>query len=565
MGDSCAYVQPGEHAIVSLKRHRLPARLDIEQPFLHITSSLPAQLHIEQPLLHASSRDEVFFGDTASLSILQRVRSLVAASLGPCQLVEEPLQGYLADFRSTAAIWGNAAETPLKPSQDEAEALLDWAMRATGRMLGVHRDTDIAREVLAWLSQEDSDEDLYNAMFWIMLAVGAQSCPEDKDEMAEAYFRRGHKILTTSNLDHANTTSVQAYMWATFYLLHACRRHAAIMVLTSAVRGAYAIGLHVFGYSSPPQEHNLFRERLWRTLRMLDLFISSSLGRQPSTYEIRSEESRDANAFINEMGDIHEIVMKEIHLKRGTSAQQFTYDMIVKHRSWTHRLHSCTDKDIVAPVQTLGANDGYHPNGPVLNLKQAYYWSIMLLTWPYLVHRVSEYNTQGEKSVGDLQSDGSPSSLSSFGCVAVSACIDSAVQTIDMLSGLLSVTERPKRLPYAINSIFVAALTLGTAVFANLDRDFPLEKSLRVAQNLLRTFQNHDPLAKRYLNTIGYLQAAGEAHVEVRCRLQMQTHRHMMTDILGDVDGGSQVTRAGSYIDSQTSEQWHRHVSVFSD
>jgi hypothetical protein len=49
-------------------------------------------------------------------------------------------------------------------------------------MLGVHRDTNIARGVKDWLSQGNTNHDPYNAMFWIILAMGDQLCPDDKDE-----------------------------------------------------------------------------------------------------------------------------------------------------------------------------------------------------------------------------------------------------------------------------------------------------------------------------------------------------------------------------------------------
>lgn len=100
--------------------------------------------------------------------------------------MEEPLTGYLAGFRSPAASWGNDREKPNKPSQNETGILLGWAMRVTGKILGVDRVTYIAQEVQDWLSQADTDDDPYNAIFWTILAVGAQSFPEDKDEAAES-------------------------------------------------------------------------------------------------------------------------------------------------------------------------------------------------------------------------------------------------------------------------------------------------------------------------------------------------------------------------------------------
>lgn len=499
LGDICTYQQPSETAMVPTK------------------TPLPAQLDIDQSVLHMMGGEKLLFGDTASLSILQCVRSLVASSLGPCQLVRESLHGYLADSLNPAASFGDVPVRPTKPTQSEGESLLSWALLATGRMLGVHRDTDIVQELQAWLLVEDVDGNPSDAMFWVILAVGAQSGPGNKDLAAEAYFQRGSRIINRSSIDHASTTSIQTYIWMTFFLLQACRRHAAIQSLTCAVRGAYTVGLHVVGCSSPLQGHDLFRERLWRTLRILDLFISSSLGRPPSTYEIRTAESRDADVFINDLAYIHEIILKEFQLKRGRPAQHFTYDMINRHKSWTQKLHTSIPKNGVAPVEKLGANDGQQPNGPVLNVKQAYYWSIMLLTWPYLVKKAFQCEKYRNTGAIPFHID-SASPLSPFGCVAVSACVDSAVQTVELLSGLLLITDLPKRLPYAINSIFVAALTLGTAIFANLDQDFPLDRSLQIAQKLLGLFQAHDPLSRRYSTTIEHLRAAGEAHLERGCR-----------------------------------------------
>ena len=80
--------------------------------------------------------------------------------------------------------------------------------------------------------------------------------------------------------------------------------------------------------------------------------------------------------------------------------------MMNEHKSWTHRLHTCTVNDDIAPLQRLGANDGHQPNGPVLNVKQAYYWSIVLLTWPRLLSRVPACSMSGGR---DFHTSSTPS------------------------------------------------------------------------------------------------------------------------------------------------------------
>jgi hypothetical protein len=126
----------------------------------------------------------------------------------------------------------------------------------------------------------------------------------------------------------------------------------------------------------------------------------------------------------------------------------------------------------------------------------------------------------------------------------MNACVDSAVRTIELLRGLDAYEKIPKRLPFVVNSIFVSALVLGIAFFGDLDRSFPLERSLHGAQDLLRRFHNHDAQAKRNLMIVEYLDAACKTYIERRDREKMEGHSKLVGGIFGRVHNQGSVISA---------------------
>ncbi|KIH94335.1 hypothetical protein SPBR_06046 [Sporothrix brasiliensis 5110] len=116
------------------------------------------------------------------------------------------------------------------------------------------------------------------------------------------------------------------------------------------------------------------------------------------------------------------------------------------------------------------------------------------------------------------------------------ACVDSAIRTMSLLRGLLDAPKVPKRLPYIVNSAFVSALVLGFAQFGDLDRVFPIGKSLAIAQKVLALFGRHDPVSKRYASIVTDLQAACEACLEKRARGKMERHSVLIGGLFGTVE-----------------------------
>ncbi|KAG5763961.1 hypothetical protein H9Q72_007941 [Fusarium xylarioides] len=119
------------------------------------------------------------------------------------------------------------------------------------------------------------------------------------------------------------------------------------------------------------------------------------------------------------------------------------------------------------------------------------------------------------------------------------SCVDSAVRTVDLLRVMGDNREIPKRLPFVVNSLFVAALVLGTAYFNDLDHIFPLEKSMIGVRSLMARFGTYDPVAKGALQTIDNLQTVCNIYVDERARRKMERQSLLVRNLFGTVHDGS--------------------------
>lgn len=375
-----------------------------------------------------------------------------------------------------------------------------------------------------------------SAIFFLIFAIGAQTCPEDRDEAAEKYFNYGRLLTTASGLmEEPSLSTVTANILLTMYLLAASRRNAAFVTLGTAVRAALALGIHryeineLFGTSEFTT-----RERLWKVLRVLDLFMSASLGRPPSTHETRNTKAGTNYSASNDLCAIFENILTDVYSGR-TVTPEVLGRISGDHREWAQKFTTGLAVDDIRPGEFIGTHQGRRiPNVGLLHLKEAYYWTIMLLTRPFLVESV---NSHFSHSVGDsgLAKDTAPTPTSPSNYILAQACVDSAIRTVDLLHGLMSAEEVPKRLPFVVNSLFVAALVLGLAQFANKDQSFPLEKSFARARDLLGRFGRNDTVAKRNHAVVEKLRAACNLYLEQRTRRKMEKNSQRIGGLFGTV------------------------------
>ncbi|TDZ17587.1 Filamentous growth regulator 27 [Colletotrichum orbiculare MAFF 240422] len=542
----------------------------------------------------------MFIGDAANLAFLKVIRRLVRDRIGSCLFTDDPLRHVMVEATPEGRprwIVTDPADIPPKPGADEARYLLRWYLRATNCILETFDEAGLLADLEKWLRGDATslDEDAANCIFYLVLGIGAQRCPDDRDAAAERYFNYGRFLAVVFAMENPTYNTVRSYVLVTVYLLGASRRNSAFMHLGVAVRAAYALGIHRRDdaeslFAAPEQDA---RDRLWKALRVLDLFLGASLGRPLATLETRDTSPAAAAASAAsaaggggysaaasaaagggggysaslDLCHIFESILTDVYARRMVTPD--TLERISEQlRRWAARFADGLSADGMKPGSHIAGDDGErYPNIALYHMKEAYYWSIMLLSRPFLIDHVSRLVARSQAATGRSCGDEPPVSSPSERLL-VHACVDSAMRTVDLLSGLVTDTNVSKRHPFIINSVFVSAMVLGLAVFGDLDATFPLGKNLEVAQALLRKFSQYDRVASRDLAIVEYLRGACALYAESRAQKKMECQGALVGELFGSVHEGAHRTSSSSSSSDaarfgSTSGGSHRDVRSF--
>lgn len=502
------------------------------------------------PQLPALAKDErgtyMYIGDAATLSFLHSARRIVHSVLAHCDFVDYPLRQHGNEVHcagsSDGLIAQDEASPPPKPTPQDADYLIHWFNLATNCLLNTVDQQELTRGLPDWCQlpqAEPGDSDSSSsAMYYLVLALGAQSGPEDKDETAEKYFNHGRYITLTTFMEDPTLITIQCHILITMYLLAGSRRNSAFMYLGTAVRAAYALGLHKQEVSAlyPSSEYST-RERFWRSIRILDLFMSASLGRPPSTTETRDTTAKDNYSASNDLCFIFENILTQVYAKRTVSTEALAY-ITHLHRGWTSRFTEGLKTDGIPNSEHLETDRGSVPNIGLIQLKEAYYWTVMLLTQPVLVEKVSLHASSSSSSSSSPKP--TPSASTSNDILAA-ACVDSAIRTSNLLASFISNSHIPKRLPLIDNSAFLSALVLGLAVFDDMDQTLPLRRSLENARMVLAKFAPHGAMTKNHLAIVDSFKDACDRYVEIRALRNMDRQSRFIGGLFGSLDADINV------------------------
>jgi hypothetical protein len=515
-----------------------------------------ASSHAPVPKLARLLRDGkgkfMYIGDSANLSFLQNIRRLVKSSIGDCSLTTDPLRHALVESMTTTnpAPYGTHSGYPeLKPRLLEAKELVEQYLVATSGVLDLFDSFDIKEHLLAWSNDASKETDFTSSIYYLILAIGAQVRPGDGGEnLAEAYFTRGRHLVASNFMDDPSVFTIQSYALITMYMMIICRRNGAFMNLGIAVRAAYALGLHrsdISGLFEARERRT--RERVWKSLRILDIFLSASLGRPPATSEVDgghvswTKPSRDYEdihidglslSAMLRICFIFERILNEVYCRREVTAH-LVENISQQYREWTMEFPGSLK------IDGLEQGDGspfakMHQRIGITHLKSSYYWSIILLTRPYLVFKVSSHLKHKRKErVVDEPSLRSPTQT------FADACVDSAVRCMEIVHELCQIPNIPKRLPVLVNAVFISTLVFGIACFGDFDKTFPVINGLNQAKMLLEGLARYDPLARRYLQIAEYLHQAANEYIRRRDQEQMQQRRQDVSYIFGNISTDS--------------------------
>ncbi|KPM37662.1 hypothetical protein AK830_g8905 [Neonectria ditissima] len=502
-----------------------------------LSRGFPARVPQMSRLVKDTKGQYMFIGDSATLSFVQNIRRIVRKSLGSCAFVDDPLRHLIVESSPDTRrgwIMSSAQNPPPKQTRAEVEYLQRWYMQSANCVLLLFDREELDASIEGWQKKDGDKADPASPVYYLVLAIGAQTGPEDKDGLAETLFNYARYLTVETLMEDPDIPTIQAFALITMYLLGASRRNSAFMYLGMAVRAAYALGLHRKDISAlfPPVECRK-RERLWKAIRILDLFMSASLGRPPSTSETRDTASKDDYSACNDLSMIFESVLLDIYAKRMISTEVIER-ISQHHRRWAAQSRDGFETDGIQSGEIIDVSDGTkQPNMGLLHLKQTAYWTIILLSLPFLLKDVSAHVDCNPNSALTSQEKRVVSSSSNQ--VLVYACLEAAMHTVDLLQTMLSAELIPKRLPFMINAVFVSGLVLGVAAFGDFDASFPLERSLRLAKNTLHRFAVHDPVAKRHFLILEHLQGACDRYMEMRARWKMERQSHLVGGLFGSI------------------------------
>lgn len=499
-------------------------------------SRLGCRVSLMPRLIRNRHGEYVFLGTSANVSFLQGLRQIVYQTLGPCPFTDESVEKDLVDEEPAMPVnWPVANAEPQRPSVADARYCLQWYASATGCVFDLFSYEEVATEIIPWVEHKTATPSTtaQNCINFLVLAIGSQCGPQDRDAEGHAYFTYGRYLAMTEFISSPSLYTVQIYCLIAMYFLNSSHRTAASMHLGLAIRTAYFLGIHRADFSSIfSTVENANRERVWKVLRVLDLFLSTSLGQQPSTTETRDTLSQKEYSASTDLCYIFEKILSEIYSKQNVNPRVLQH-VSKHHREWAVHFHEGLRVDRIPSEEYFGEERRpKRPNIGLCHLKEAYYWTIMLATRPHLMDLVQKHITTADRVFSPTSAS---TSATEDGTLLAHASVNSAVLTIDLLQGLLRADEIPKRLPFVMNSVFVSALVLGMGFFADLERLFPLGETLLGAQQLLECFQSHDELAKWSVGIVRSLREACSEFVNRRHERLLKRQRCLVEGLFGDI------------------------------
>lgn len=488
----------------------------------------------------------IFVGDSANLAFLQNIRRLAKARIGDCPFTTDPLRHAMVEATPAKPVLTPSPDVDIRPTVEEARELVRQYLLASSGVIDLFDSEDIMSHLSTWVNDPSAETDFNSSIYFLVLAVGAQvKYVDERAELAELYFARGRQLVATNFMDDPSVLTIQSYALIALYMLTACRRNAAFMLLGIGIRAAYALGLHRSDVSALfESRERRTRERVWKSLRVLDLFMSASLGRPPATSEVDGgnvawkRPSRDYDDI--QMGGLNssamlricfifERILNEVYCRREVSVQ-LVESISQQYRDWTLDLPAGLRMDGLDPDHDAGS---LQKTIGLAHLRGAYYWSIILLTRPFLIFAVSS-SRKAERAAAAGHSHTAQSPVQTF----ADSCVEAALRGIEIATDLIHTPGIPQKLPLFINSVFVSSLVFGVASLGDFDKSFPLMSSLDQAEVILSAFAKHDPSARRYLQITQYLHQAAVEYIKQRNQKEMDRRRQDAYGMFGNLLAG---------------------------
>lgn len=381
---------------------------------------------------------------------------------------------------------------PVRPG-DVAAAVAAY-LSTTAGMIDLFDNATLLDDLLLWADQPRKPPDGASTIKYLVLAIGRLT---DDEALAQEYFEHARNQAYVDMSGDLSAETVQSFVLITVYMLCSCQINGAFLFFGIAARAAYSIGVHRtevnarFGEAVHRQ-----RDNLWKSLRAVDLFLSTSMGRPPATsdidctvsYRALDDDGNDVFDLLNASVQIlliTETIVIEIYSRRKISLQ-LTEGISLQLRGWSDRWLQQLKDVITQP----GATDDEAQLSGACQVLSTYYYSVMLVSRPFLMYEL--YRRLSDAPGAAARGTALPSGKTKL----ADACIDAASLMVDPVLDLIEQNVLNHRAPMLVSWLFAASLVLGVGLLGGFGRI--LEKYTRMSIQALDHFAETDGHATQY-------------------------------------------------------------------
>lgn len=397
----------------------------------------------------------IFIGDCAPLSLFQSIRQIVTTKVAHdafapqtsrySVLENAPSRGHVPRRGVSFHAAGGAPE--VRPT--DVHGAVTAYLTATMGMVDLFDNSKLVDDLLLWANLARKPDDATSVVNYLVLAVGRH---RDDEELSQAYFEYARDRAYADLSGNLSVGTVQAFILITVYMLCSCQINGAFLFFGVAVRAAHSVGLHRTEVNARfgPDLHRQ-RDRLWKSLRIVDLFLSTSMGRPPATSDVDCTVSYgDDETSGREPGALDlldasvqilliiEGIVVQIYSRKKISLQ-LTEGVSLQLRDWSVRW--------LAPLKdTLDSGRSEAHVSGACQVLSSYYYAVMLVSRPFLMYELCRRLSDGPAGPGM----GGRAGLTTGKSKLADACIDAASLMVDPIVDLIERGVLNGRVPMLV-------------------------------------------------------------------------------------------------------------------
>ena len=194
---------------------------------------------VEGRILRDAQGKLIFIGDCAPISSLQTVRHLITSEVDPEASVQATRDPVIEIARPKLV----ARQQCPSIDVDQVGLLVNEYIAASSGLVQLFQPDDLSEELKSWAnSRASSPDDAAAAVFYLVLAIGAQ---ERFEEKAEGWFDHARYLLLQYMCSSMNVSTVQGFTLVAIFMLRASQPNGAYLYFCEQYNNPYRLLLMV--------------------------------------------------------------------------------------------------------------------------------------------------------------------------------------------------------------------------------------------------------------------------------------------------------------------------------